>query len=50
MTDLQACLPAALRGASITPIAAGFSGAVVYRVEAPEGRSAFGTALVNESS
>jgi aminoglycoside phosphotransferase (APT) family kinase protein len=32
--DLQACLPAALRGATITKIAAGLSGAGVYRVEA----------------
>ena len=36
MTDLEACLPAALRGptTTITRVAAGMSGAGVYRVEA----------------
>lgn len=36
--DLDDCLPAALRGATITRIAAGMSGAGVYRVEA-DGRA-----------
>jgi len=34
--DLQDCLPAALRGAKITRVAAGLSGAGVYRVQAGE--------------
>lgn len=39
LVSLEACLPADLRGPSttITPIAAGFSGAGVYRVEAAGG-------------
>jgi aminoglycoside phosphotransferase len=32
--DIQACLPSELRGATITPITQGLSGAGVYRVEA----------------
>ena len=32
--DLEACLPPDLHGATITPIAAGLSGAGVYRVDA----------------
>lgn len=34
--NLEACLPAELRGATITKVAAGMSGAGVYRVEAAE--------------
>jgi len=37
MTDLAAYLPAELRGATITKIGAGMSGAGVYRVEAAHG-------------
>jgi hypothetical protein len=62
--DLEACLPAALRERSptITRIAAGMSGAAVYRVDtggdahvlrlaiaAPAGQWQFGLALLKES-
>ncbi len=43
--DLEACLPAELRGAAITPIAAGLSGAGVYRVDAGAGAFALKVAV-----